>query len=68
MFILLSHASRRGLVFMQVVRDIIIKGNFKVARLTHILVEWLGAPWGYQWLAQAPGESSVVLGDPGGPV
>ena len=28
--------------FMQVMREIIIKGKFKVATLTHIWVEWLG--------------------------
>ena len=44
---------------MKVVRDIIIMGNLKVATLTHIWVDWYGAPWSNQWFARAPGETSA---------
>ena len=37
-----------------------------MATLIHILVDWLGHPGDIPVACRAPGESSVVLGDPGG--
>ena len=54
--------------FMKVVRIIIIKGNFKVATLTHIWVEWLGHPGAPSGLPGHLENPVLAQGDPGGPV
>ena len=54
--------------FMQVMREIIIKGKFKVAILPHIWVEWLGHPRETSGLPGHLKKPVFALGDPGGPV
>ena len=59
--ILPCYARRRGLglsVFHDRCEIVYLVVQLKVATLIHIWVDWL----------RAPGESSVVLGYPGGPV
>ena len=61
MFILSCYARRRGLglsVFHDRSEIVYLMVQLNVATLIHIWVDWL----------RAPGESSVILGYPGGPV
>ena len=54
--------------FMQVMREIIIKGNFMVKTLAHIWVEWLGHPGKTSGLSGHLQKLVFALGDSGGPV